>query len=387
MIAFSRLVPVGVLALGACAAGAVAHAAGGGAAGPVRSQIVRAPVPALPAPGRTVTAVPAPAAVAIAPTLAGMPAPVCGPRPLRAPAGDRTPPSDALKDAFGILRSERSDEDALPANALAALKSRGLAPVDPGSARLLRSDGGGRAWVVPVPDVAAAGMFACGPRTAARSAMEGLAVVALGGAPAGGGGGLRELQRGTAPASVDLCAGGGHDMLGVSGVVPDGVDAVFVTAADGTATRADVHDNGYVFVLPRSKRIEVRYLVWTGQDGVPHVQPLPAVPTTRGMCARVASSSSHPPPHVTPEGLGAGCAAVAVSPRVVIAPPIGHTPRIARAVPRRPSRRVSRVPAAPAPMPRPSIIRPAPVTCALSLVPAAPGAPVVAVPPRPRRGP
>ncbi len=39
-------------------------------------------------------------------------------------------------------------------------------------------------------------------------------------------------------------------MLGVSGVVPDGVAAAYLTAPDGTAVRADVADNAYAFVVP-----------------------------------------------------------------------------------------------------------------------------------------
>lgn len=66
-------------------------------------------------------------------------------------------------------------------------------------------------------------------------------------------------------------------MLGVSGIVPDGVEAVFVAAPEASATRADVRDNGYAFVLPRQRRPEPRYVVWTGQDGTPHVQPLGSV--------------------------------------------------------------------------------------------------------------
>jgi hypothetical protein len=56
-------------------------------------------------------------------------------------------------------------------------------------------------------------------------------------------------------------------MLGVSGIVPDGVEAVFVTAADGTATRADVRDNGYAFVLAPPRRPEPRYVVGPGATG------------------------------------------------------------------------------------------------------------------------
>ena len=126
--------------------------------------------------------------------------------------------------------------------------------------------------------------------------------MSLGGAPAGGGGALTELQRGTAAAALDPCAGAGRNMLGVSGIVPDGVEGVFITAADGSATRADVHDNGYAFVLARPQRFEPRYIVWTGSDGKPHVQPLVAPPVFRvgpgGACPKVRGDQVRvtPPP-------------------------------------------------------------------------------------------
>jgi len=123
------------------------------------------------------------------------------------PSTASTPPSQALLDAFAILRRERRPEDALPPEALEALEQRNLAPVSPESARLLRTGpGGGQAWVVPVPDVTAGFPLACGPN-AKRGPREGLAVVAVEHAAAGGGGALDDLVRGRAPVSVDSCAG------------------------------------------------------------------------------------------------------------------------------------------------------------------------------------
>ena len=380
-----------VLATGA--AGAVAHAAGGGA--PVLATRAAGAVPhgavegaaapgaayarqasVLPAVPGSARVVPAPAyprfaarrgrapialpSITAIPPIAGVAGRVCSPRPgVRSRPAAGKPPSDALKGTFGILRRERRDEDALPARALAALRSSGLAPVDAGAARLLRADGDAKAWVVPVPDVGLAGPFACEPAPG-ESAREGLAVVALGGVAAGGGGSLRDLQRGLAPAEVDPCAGSGRDMIGVSGIVPDGVEAVFITAADGTATRADVHDNGYAFVLPRPERIEVRYLVWTGRDGTPHVQPLaPAFIAGREPCPRVADV----PPRVTPLGFGASCLPFAASP--LPAPRFRHArpPRIVPVSPRPPriapvSPRPPRAAPAPAPRTAPAPSRP-----------------------------
>jgi hypothetical protein len=232
-------------------------------------------------------------------------------RPVKkAPAAAATPPSQALLDAFAILRRERRPEDALPPEALKALQQRNLAPVSPDSARLLRTGpGGGQAWVVPVPDVTRSAFpFACAPR-GKPAAREGLAVVAVKHAAAGGGGALTDLVRGRAPVSVDSCAGANGDMLGVSGIVPNGVAAVFLTAPDGTAIRADVKDNGYEFLIPRPRTAAQRYVVWTGGDGTPHVQPVLAFGVVRGaVCKQLAARGL--PPQVTP-GFGFGSCVVA----------------------------------------------------------------------------
>ncbi|HEV7752661.1 MAG TPA: hypothetical protein VGO71_14040 [Baekduia sp.] len=289
------------------------------------------------------------------------PMPACVPA-TKAPAAAPVP--QAILDAFGVLRRDRAATDELPADALRALRDRGLEPFDPAAARLLRSTGdGGRAWVVPVRDVGVAlTRFGClagglrqrvpsvrpvpvpvpvpapvpvrprrttpkpkpappttpsGPATAPvpvppavtppstapappvpptapapstekREPQPGLAIVAVGGAPVGAGGTLADLVRGREPVALDPCAGPGHDMLSVSGVVPDGVAAAFLTGADGTAVRADVKDNGYAFLVPPAKRPEQRYVVWTGGDGTPHVQPLTWTPfSTRIRCATV----------------------------------------------------------------------------------------------------
>ena len=145
---------------------------------------------------------------------------------------------------------------------------------------------------------------------------EGLAVVALGGAPAGGGGAVADLVRGRAPVAVDACAGPDRDMLAVSGVVPDGVGAAFLTNPDGTAVRADVRDNGYAFVVPRTRSVGPRYVVWTGGDGTPHVQPVPYLPRLRPPgCAR------------RPAGVAQVTPGLAALPVPVAVPPIVARPR------------------------------------------------------------
>ncbi|WP_027007735.1 hypothetical protein [Conexibacter woesei] len=240
--------------------------------------------------------------------------------PVGAVAPKPEPVPDDLLHAFGILRRAATPDDALPKDALQALRIRGLEPFDPAAARLVRTTpDGGRAWVVPtrdVPNTPGCGVAALVPpavvynpktptplpalpapvpATPTRPAKPqkatphpGLALVALGGAPVGAGGRYEDLIRGREDVALDPCGGPGHDMLSVSGLVPDGVPAAFLTSPDGTAIRADVKDNAYTFVVPRSARAETRYVVWTGGDGTPHVQPLtPIVYPSTSSCARV----------------------------------------------------------------------------------------------------
>jgi hypothetical protein len=334
---------VAALALVALVAGAItARADGNATPRPLSAAPVAPPV-------RMATAAAPPVAPSAVVPSALVPPPA--PCVLQPAAKAAAPPSQALLDAFAVLRRERTDADALPAEALDALRQRGLDPVAPESARLLRTTAsGGRAWVVPVPDVGLAGGFLCrGPiakatwpaarraarrRAARRRAQaapptakptpptakptptttaprEGLAVVALGDAAPGGGGAFADLIRGRAPVFVDPCAGSGRDLLAVSGIVPDGVPAVFLTAPDGTAVRADVKDNGFQFVVPRTRTSEPRYVVWTGGDGTPHVQPVPfAGRLPRGLCRRLVARAI---PRVTPSGFGACGALVALA--------------------------------------------------------------------------
>ena len=290
--------------------------------------------------------------------------------PPACPAAGAQPPAAApvpqpILDAFGVLRRERTPDDAVPVAALRALRARGLEPFDRAAARLLRrTDTGGRAWVVPVRDVAGSGVIglrcilrdraphparpqtapatpvapgapstpappatvpkpappaaAPGPRTPVPPAASaplpiapadakprpGLAVVAVDGAPAGAGGRLEDLVRGRADLAIDPCAGPGRNMMSVSGIVPDGVPAAFLTSPDGTAVRADVKDNAYAFVVPRPRTAERRYVVWTGGDGTPHVQPLAApVFAGRYRCPSAAVLDRRPPV-VSPDGSG-----------------------------------------------------------------------------------
>jgi len=153
-----RFRSVASLVLVALIAGAIAaHADSGSAPRPVRTpaRVMAAPAPSRPYAGT------APFAIACA-----APVPVAPRRKTPAPPKPATsaPPSQQLLDAFAILRRPRTDADALSPEALEALRVRGLSPVSLDSSRLLRSTpSGGKAWVVPVPNVVNGLGVACEP--------------------------------------------------------------------------------------------------------------------------------------------------------------------------------------------------------------------------------
>ena len=243
--------------------------------------------------------------VAPLPTACAAPLPVDPRRktPQAPKAATAAPPLQQLLDAFAILRRARTDQDALAPAALEALRVRGLSPVSLDSSRLLRSTpAGGKAWVVPVPNVVGRLGAFCG--LAGKSgAREGLVVVAVGDAASGGGGALDDLVRGRAPMTVAPCARADHSMLSISGIVPNGVPAVFLTAPDGTAVRADVKDNGYEFLLPNQRAYEQRYVVWTGGDGTPHVQPIVTFAAGRASACKSSAKLAQSVARVSPDGL------------------------------------------------------------------------------------
>jgi hypothetical protein len=291
-----RFRSVASLVLVALIAGAiVAHADSSGSPPGVRTpvRVVSAPAASRPFVAGTSLAI---ACAAPGPTTPGR-RPSQPPKPAAA-----APPSQQLLDAFAILRRPRTDQDALSPEALEALRVRGLSPVSLDSSRLLRSTpSGGRAWVVPVPNVVGRLGLACEPvgRSGPR---EGLVVVAVGDAASGGGGALDDLVRGRAPVAVVPCAGADHSMLSISGIVPNGVPAVFLTAPDGTAVRADVKDNGYEFLLPNQRAYEQRYVVWTGGDGTPHVQPIVSFAATPARACKPSAKLAQTVPRVSPDG-------------------------------------------------------------------------------------
>jgi hypothetical protein len=132
---------------------------------------------------------------------------------------------------------------------------------------------------------------------------EGVVVVAVRDAASGGGGALDDLVRGRAPVAVAPCAGADHSMLSISGIVPNGVPAVFLTAPDGTAVRADVKDNGYEFLLPNQRPYEQRYVVWTGGDGTPHVQPIVTFAAVPARACKSSARLAQTVARVSPDGL------------------------------------------------------------------------------------
>ena len=203
--------------------------------------------------------------------------------PVGATAPRPEPVPDDLLHAFGILRRAATPDDALPEEALTALRrarpgalrprrrapgphdarrrprvgrpdprrprhapAAGAAAARAARRRLQPEDAGARAAGARAPSPAA------GAGRRRYAAHPGLALVALGGAPVGAGGRYEDLIRGREHVALDPCGGPGHDMLSVSGLVPDGVPAAFLTSPDGTAIRADVKDNAYTFVVPRS---------------------------------------------------------------------------------------------------------------------------------------
>ena len=323
-----RFRSVASLVLVALIAGAIAAQADSGSTPPR----VRTPVRAVAA--QTVTRPfvgPGPLAIACAepvPVTPGGKTPA--PRPQTPKAATAAPPSQQLLDAFAILRRPRTDQDALSPEALEALRVRGLSPVSLDSSRLLRSTpAGGRAWVVPVPNVVGRLGAFCGP-VGKPASREGVVVVAVGDAASGGGGALDDLVRGRAPVTVAPCAGADHSMLSISGMVPNGVPAVFLTAPDGTAVRADVKDNGYEFLLPNQRSYEQRYVVWTGGDGTPHVQPIVTFAAVRASACKSSAKLTQSVPRVSPDGL-APCGAAPSADKF----PVRVPRRASRAVRRR----------------------------------------------------
>ncbi|HSS59143.1 MAG TPA: hypothetical protein VLK59_14115, partial [Solirubrobacteraceae bacterium] len=122
--------------------------------------------------------------------------------------------------------------------------------------------------------------------------------------------------------TVAPCAGADHSMLSISGIVPNGVPAVFLTAPDGTAVRADVKDNGYEFLLPNQRAYEQRYVVWTGGDGTPHVQPIVTFAAARAGACKSSAKLAQPVARVSPDG-AFGCTGAPIANKFAVPVPRG----------------------------------------------------------------
>ena len=284
------------LVLVALIAGAVAaHADSAGSGRRVRTpaRVVAAPAPARPFAGA------APLAIACA-----APVPVDPRRPAPQPpkAATAGPPSQQLLDAFAILRRPRTDQDALSPAALEALRVRGLSPVSLDSSRLLRSTAsGGKAWVVPVPNVVGRLGVACEP-VGQSGPREGLVVVAVGDAASGGGGALDDLVRARAPVTLAPCAGADHSMLSISGIVP-------LRGGGRLPHRPRRHRGarrrqGQRLRVPAPQPARVRAALRRVDrgDGTPHVQPIVTFAAVRTRACAAAAKLSAMVARVSPDG-------------------------------------------------------------------------------------
>jgi hypothetical protein len=129
---------------------------------------------------------------------------------------------DPQLNALGAFRRARSDRDALPANAAAVLAThlQGVSGANPNLARVATPpNGAGTVAIVPA---------------------NGMACVIVAGA-----GGCDEVSRLIGPPIVNSVGGDPAGSMRVSGVVPDGVDAVAIKLASGVTVNADVADNAY----------------------------------------------------------------------------------------------------------------------------------------------
>jgi hypothetical protein len=227
------------------------------------------------------------AGVALAATSPSGPA---KPRPscsvaLPTPVASTKPPSQALLDAFGVLERPRTPADTVPPAALKLLPFGG--PVNLEAARQIR-DG---AWLIPLenanwfprtperclrrlPAKQRAAVERAEREAAAKPPEEGVEIA--GEAPGVASSGrwrLSDIEQGRT-FNVNNCAGAKHDQLTVTGLVPDSITTVKVTAGDGTVTEATPDRNLVQILLPRpAKPAGLPAHVTLGSRTVPlHVQ-------------------------------------------------------------------------------------------------------------------
>ena len=330
---------VSSLVLVALVAGAIAaHADSAGAPPPARTpaRVVAAPAPArtpvrvvaAPAPARTpvrVVAAPAPARpfVGVAPLPIGCAAPVpLDPRrktPQAPTAATAAPPSQQLLDAFAILRRTPTDQDALSPAALEALRVRGLSPVSLDSSRCCAARRrAGRRGSCRHPTSPAGWARSADPRASLVRARA-WSSSRSGCRERWGRGARRPRPR---PRTGDGRAVRGRGPLDAVdlGHRANGVPAVFLTAPDGTAVRADVKDNGYEFLLPNQRAYDQRYVVWTGGDGTPHVQPIVTFAAARAGACKSSAKLAQSAARVSPDG-AFGCTGAPIANKFAVPVP------------------------------------------------------------------
>ena len=91
---------------------------------------------------------------------------------------------------------------------------------------------------------------------------------------------------------------------------------------DGTAVRADVKDNGYEFLLPNQRAYEQRYVVWTGGDGTPHVQPIVTFAAARAGACKSSAKLTQSVARVSPDG-AVGCTGAPIANKFAVPVPRG----------------------------------------------------------------
>jgi hypothetical protein len=224
----------------------------------------------------------------------------CG-GPVPTPQPSSRTPSEALLDTLGVLRRPRAATDAVPASALERIFG-GRPELD--SARRVRDN----AWLVPLedvrwfPSVSAECLRNLPPKqraateraqreAARRPPVEGVTAVSTG--EQGillGRWSVDDIKAGRT-FTVSNCAGPKHDQIRVSGLVPDGVGAVTITARDGTTTAVSVQDNVALQMFARPARA----------SGLPAHLTLGSV--TVALSARASLTQACNPPEVVGNGL------------------------------------------------------------------------------------
>ena len=285
------------LALVALIAGAIAaHADSAGSPRRARTpvRVVAAPAPARPFAGVAPLAIACAAPVPVnprrptpqPPKAAGRAAVPAAARRLRDPA----PP--AHRPGRAVARGARGPARARPITGVARLV-----------ARLLRSTAsGGKAWVVPVPNVVRpprgrlrvrrpVGPARGAGRRRRRRCRERRGRGARRSRPRPRARHARAVRRRRPLHALDL----GHRAQRGAGRLPHRP-----RRHRGARRR---QDNAYEFLLPNQRAYEQRYVVWTGGDGTPHVQPIVTFAAVRTRACTAAAKLSAMVARVSPDGL------------------------------------------------------------------------------------